>query len=248
MIDIYFTISAIDYEATFQTVFPAVLNKCKQADASNVLLRLLAKLDETAEPVLQGIMRYFPQNIKDEFLCQCVNSFGPTLTEKLNAFLQTNSWGKNFVLDAVQVTRNEGKILLIAENVRADYKALLETDAVQDKVEEVVANFAGNGLLAKLAAKAAKGALKAAGEMAPEELEKAGMILLRRPDIQERLLDMIGSALIHRGIAVTLSEISVEQSASDMLPQAYVQQKFSLSPELEDALLNALAEYLRGII
>lgn len=87
-----------------------------------------------------------------------------------------------------------------------------------------------------------------AGEMAPEELEKAGMILLRRPDIQERLLDMIGSALIHRGIAVTLSEISVEQSASDMLPQAYVQQKFSLSPELEDALLNALAEYLRGII
>lgn len=147
MIDIYFMISAIDYEATFRTVFPAVLNKCKQADASNVLLRLLAKLDETAEPVLQGIMRYFPQNIKDEFLCQCVNSFGPTLTEKLNAFLQTNSWGKNFVLDAVQVTRNEGKILLIAENVRADYKALLETDAVQDKVEEVVANFAGNGLL-----------------------------------------------------------------------------------------------------
>lgn len=248
MIDIYFTINAIDYEATFQTVFPTVLNKCKQAESNNMLLRLLAKLDEIAEPVLQGIMRYLPQDIRDEFLCQCVNSFGPTLTEKLNAFLQTNNWGKNFVLGAVQVTRNEGKILLIAENVRVDYKALLETDAAQDKIEGVVANFAGNGLLAKLAAKAAKGALKAAGEMAPDELEKAGMILLRRPDIQEKLLNMIGGALNHRGIAVTLSEISVEQAASDMLPQVYVQQKFSLSPELEDALLSALAEYLRGII
>ena len=248
MIDIYFTISDIDYEAALRAVFPTVLNKCKQAESNNVLLRLLAKLDKTAEPVLQGIMRYLPQDLRDEFLCQCANSFSLTLTEKLNAFLQPNSWGKNFVLGAVRVTRNEGKILLVAENVRADYKALLETDAVRDKVEGVVANFTGNGLLAKLAAKAAKGALKAAGEMAPEELEKAGMILLRRPDIQEKLLDMIGGALNHRGIAVTLSEISVEQAASDMLPQGYVQQKFSLHPELEDALLNALAEYLRGII
>lgn len=248
MINIIFTISAIDYEATFQTVFPAVLNKCKQAESNNMLLRLLAKLDGTAEPVLQGIMRYLPQDIRNKFFCQCVNSFGPALTRMLNTFLQTDGWGKNFALGAVRVMQNEGEILLIAENVCTDYKTLLETDAVQDKVEDVVANFAGNGLLAKLAAKAAMGALKAAGEMAPEELEKAGMILLHRPDIQEKLLDMIGSALNDRGIAVTLSEISVEQSASDMPPQVYAQQQFSLSPELEDALLNALAEYLRGII
>lgn len=246
MVNIYFTINAIDYEATFRTVFPTVLNKCKQADASNVLLRLLAKLDEAAEPVLQGIMRYLPQDIRNKFLCQCVNSFASTLTGMLNTFLQKDDWGRSFALGAVQVTQNEGEIVLVAENVRADYKALLETDVVQDKVEGFVANFAGNGLLAKLAAKTAKGALKAARGMAPEELEKAGMILLRRPDIQEKLLDMIGGALNHRGIAVTLSEISVEQSASDMLPQDYVQQKFSLSPELEDALLTALAEYLRG--
>lgn len=248
MFDIFFTISAIDYEATIQTVFPTILNKCKQAESNNVLLRLLAKLDEFAQPVLQGIMRYLPQDIKDEFFCQCVNSFGPTLTGMLNTFLQTDSWGKNFALAAVQVAHNEDAILLIAENVHADFKALLETDTVQDKVEGVVANLAGNGFLAKLAGKAAKGALKAASEMAPEELEKAGMVLLNRPDIQEKLIGMIDKALNHRGIAVTLSKISVEQSASDTLSPVHIRQKFSLSPELEDALLNALAEYLRGLV
>ena len=57
---------------------------------------------------------------------------------------------------------------------------------------------------------------------------------------------MIGNALDQRGIAVTLEQISVISSDIEIL-QGFEPHGLSLSPELEEELLNALAEYLRAL-
>lgn len=98
MFQINLSIDRINYESILHTVFPTVLERVKEKDSNNLLFRLVRELDEDGEKVLQALMTHLPEDIKNELVCQCLNSYVGTLTRKLNEYLQADTWGRNFAI------------------------------------------------------------------------------------------------------------------------------------------------------
>ena len=79
----------------------------------------------------------------------------------------------------------------------------------------------------------------------PEELEAAGVALLNKDSVQKKLMDVIANALTKKNIPLAVEEISVESCDLVVLPDENAQNLLDLPEELEDALIKALADFLR---
>ncbi len=81
--------------------------------------------------------------------------------------------------------------------------------------------------------------------MTPEELEAAGVALLNKDSVQKKLMDVITNALTKKNIPLAVEEINVESFDLVVLPDENAQNLLDLPEELEDALIKALADFLR---
>lgn len=61
------------------------------------------------------------------------------------------------------------------------------------------------------------------------------------------MLDVITNALTKKNIPLIIEEISAESHDLVVLPEENVQSILDLSEELEDALIKALADFLREV-
>lgn len=68
MISVNIKVVAIEYERTFQQIFPLIKEKLGAVESKNMLIRLFQKLDDAALPVSLGIMKRLPKGTKDELL------------------------------------------------------------------------------------------------------------------------------------------------------------------------------------
>lgn len=251
MLQIKLTLKDIDYESVVKMVYPTLLRKVTETPSRNLPVRLIRELGEDGEKVLVALMAKLPQNAKNQLVCHCLSSYGTALTEKLNEYLREDSWGKAFVLGNCTAELDNGKLVLTARNVQVDFKAILKEASESKNLEKIAGRVVGNGLLgafaAKAAAKVAEQAAQATEAMTPEELEAAGIALLNKDSVQKKLMDVITKALAKKNIPLTIEEISVESCDLVLLPEENVQSILNLPQELEDALIKALADFLREV-
>lgn len=250
MFQINLSINSINYESILHTVFPTVLEKVKEKDSYNLLFRLVRELDGDGEQVLLALMKYLPEDTKNELICQCLNSYAGTLTRKLNEYLQMDTWGRNFTIGSCFIAKQESSLVLAAENVRADYQALLSEAGNTQNVEQAVKRFAGNGFIAQMAAKAAAATAEKMAQkysaMTDTELEAAGIGLLNQTMVQNKIQSLLSKALTSKGLDITLGALTVEQVDTTItLDDSGIIDSIHLSEELETALLKALADFLR---
>lgn len=249
MLQIKLTLTDINYEAVVKMVYPTLLRKISETPSRNLLVRLIRELGEDGEKVLVALTEKLPQNAKDQLVCHCLSSFGTTLAAKLNEYLREDTWGKAFVLDSFTAELDNGRLILTARNVQVDFKAILMEASESKNLEKIAGRVVGNGLLgafaAKAAAKVAEQAAQAIEAMPQEELEAAGIALLNKDSVQKKLMDIIRNALAKKKIPLTIEEISVESFDLVVLPDENAQSILDLPEELEDALIKALADFLR---
>lgn len=250
MFQINLSVYSINYGSVLHTVFPAVFEKVNRMDSQNLLIRLVKELGGDSEKVLQALLNYLPEETKNELICQCLNSYGSTLTRKLNEYLQTDTWGKNFTIGGCYASCQNEKLTLVAENVHANYRALLTEAGNVQSVEQVAKRIAGNGFLGKLAAKAATTIAEQAAQkystMSEVELENAGIGLLNQPLVQDKILKLISNALQAKSLDIIVDRVSVEKADSAIrLDDGKIIDSIQLSPALENNLMKALADFLR---
>ena len=251
MLQMKLTLKDIGYEAVVKMAYPTLLRKISGTPSRNLLVRLTQELDKDGEKVLVTLMEKLPQDAKNQLVCHCLNSYGTTLVGKLNEYLQEDTWGKAIVLDSCTAELDNGKLVLTARNVQADFKAILKEASESKNLEKIAGRVVGNGLLgafaAKAAAKVAEQAVQATETMTPEELEAAGVALLNKDTVQKKLMDVIANALTKKNIPLAVEEISVESFDLVVIPDENAQNLLDLPEELEDALIKALADFLREI-
>lgn len=249
MLQMKLTLKDINYEAVVKMVYPTLLRKISETPSRNLLVRLIRELGEDGEKVLVALTEKLPQNAKDQLVCHCLSSFGTTLAAKLNEYLREDTWGKAFVLDSFTAELDNGRLILTARNVQVDFKAILMEASESKNLEKIAGRVVGNGLLgafaAKAAAKVAEQAVQAIEAMPQEELEAAGIALLNKDSVQKKLMGVITKALVKKKIPLTIEEISVESFDLVVLPDENAQNLLDLPEELEDALIKALADFLR---
>ncbi|MDO4334196.1 MAG: hypothetical protein Q4C58_16140 [Eubacteriales bacterium] len=247
MFSIRVEVGKIGYEKTMTTLFPAALRKCRKLQSPNLLIRLFLELGEDAMPVLLGIMDKLPENAKQELLCQCMNSYRTVLTEKLNEYLRADDWGKNFVIQSIYMERTDDGVALVGDGVSVDYGTLLKNEDVRAKINNTAASFNGLGKVGKIFAPYAGNALKKMVEVAPEETEKLGLLLLQKEEIKQKLMGLARTALQKRELELELKELSiVPVEKADLIQDAGAAAKsLKISAELENELIKAIAEYLK---
>ena len=251
MLQMKLTLKDIDYESVVKMVYPTLLRKISETPSRKMLVRLIRELGGDGEKVLVALMEKLPQDAKNQLVCHCLNSYGTTLVGKLNEYLQEDTWGKAIVLDSCTAELDNGKLVLTARNVQADFKAILMEASESKNLEKIAGRVVGNGLLgafaAKAAAKVAEQAVQATETMTPEELEVAGVALLNKDSVQKKLMDVIANALTKKNIPLAVEEISVESCDLVVLPDEDAQSLLNLPEELENALMKALADFLREV-
>lgn len=251
MLQMKLTLKDIDYEAVVKMAYPTLLGKISESPSRNLLVRLIRELGKDGEKVLVALMEKLPQDAKNQLVCHCLSSFGATLAEKLNEYLREDTWGKALVLDSFTAELDNGSLVLTARNVQADFKAMLKEASESKNLEKIAGRVVGNGLLGAFAAKAAamvaEQAVQATETMTPEELEAAGIALLNKDSVHKKLMDVIAKALTKKKIPLTIEEIGVESLDVVVLPDEDAQRLLDLPEELEDALIKALADFLREV-
>lgn len=244
MFDIRITVGKIDYEKTIASLFPAVLNKCRELKDPNLLLRLFLELEEDALTVLLDILERLSEHAKRELLYQFLNAYRNVMTVKFNEFLQNNTLGRNFSVQNLYIEQTGETLELIGKNVSIDYAGLLECEEVNSKINETVASFIGFGGVGKLFAQHAGNALKAAAGNMPEETEKLGLKLIQREDMREKIRNLAQEALQKKELAMELKSLSFVQVPDGDLIYAEVPDTIKITPELEAELIKALAGYI----
>lgn len=226
------------------------MEKVKGNDSQSLLFRLIRELDGDGEKVLQALLNYLPKETKNELICQCLNSYGATLTRKLNEYLQTDTWGKNFTIGSCYAAKQETGLVLVAEQVHADYTTLLMEAGNAQRVAQTARRFTGDGILGRLAARAAAAAAEQLTQnyssMSQEALETAAIGLLNQPMVQGRIQSLISRALKAKELDITVGSLTIEQTAANSaLDNGNIIDNIHFSQELESALLKALADFLR---
>lgn len=251
MLQLKLNLAEINYESILKMVYPTLLEKVSQNQSRNLLFRLITELGNDGEGVLLRLIEKLPSETCSQLVCHFLNSYSPVLIGKLNDYLREDSWGKHFVLDRIEAEQSSNGLVLTAQNVQADFKALLNAASEAENLKKIAGKVVGNGLLgafaAKAAAKAAEKATQATSAMAPEELEAAGVAMLNRDAVRQKLMEVVAKALNTNNIPLAVSEIQVESTAYAEVSQQETTKRLELSGELENALIKALADFLREV-
>lgn len=235
MLSVSIKISNIDYEKTFQQIFPMVKEKIDSMESKNMIFRLFQKLDDAAQPVLLGVMYHLPEETKDRLLVHCLNAYAPKLCEKLNEELKSDAWGSHFSVGSLWITHQDNEFFLQISQIDADYKALLEMDAVNEKI---------NGMLGK-AAGFAKIGVRLAVTLAQDALEKKGLEVLWKEENKQKLMTIAKNTLDKYGFAMELNDIQIMQEIAENVNTIDGESHLVLTEKMENEILDALAGYLR---
>lgn len=231
-------ISNIDYEKTFQQIFPMVKARIHAMESKNMLIRLFQKLDDAALPVLSGVMFRLPEETKHELLVHCLNTYSARLRDKLNEEFANDTWGKCFTVGSLWLEQRDRDVFLQIGQIEADYKALLDMDLVSEKLDDWLGGFSG---LAKMGAKLAV-------TLAPDALERKGLEILWKEDNKQRLMRIAKRTLDQHGFFMDLADIRLMLETEEPVNTVEGEARLVLTEGLETEILDALSGYLKDVV
>lgn len=237
MLAVVIKIRDIDYENTFQHIFPTALKKIMSLDSNNLIVRLFQQLGDAALPVLLSLMYRIPEDTKRELLVRSLNAYSPVLRDKLNEEFLKDKWGQCLQIGTIFVDR-QNDICLNIGRIKVDYQALLNNGQVTDAIHKRFGRFSN---LAKTAAGVAT-------VFAPNSVEKKGLDLLWTEENKARLMELIKGAIFKHGIRLELDEIQLMQDEEVPVGTVESNQPLVLTEKMEDDIICALAGYLRDNI
>lgn len=251
MLNFKITTGAINYEETLHNFFPMLTNKLygmeQDKNAFRIICALFDKLGSEAEKVAMRLMENLPEQSKNELVCQLIFSYKSQLTKKLNEIFAANDVGKYIHLGLIGVEQTERDGLeLLFTNVSIDFKKMLSSKAVLQKIEVEIQKKMAPGGVGKIAGKVAMGTIYSVSILSNDETEQAGAALLNQPNIKDMVLEKLQLLLSSKSIAAPLNDISVGTDTGDDTYDSLSAGRLQLSDKLEDALLTALAEYIKG--
>ncbi len=220
MISVNIKVVNIEYEKTFQQVFPLLKEKLSMMQSKNLLIRLFQKLDDAALPVLLGIMERLPEGTKDELLAMCLNTYSGRICEMLNAELAKHPYGKFLKIGWVSIVQEREARYLRIGQIQVDYKGLVK-EKVTGKMGQVASLLVG------------------------EKLEKLALELLWTEESRQKLIELAQDALGKYGFAMGLADIQMMKDTEEYGDFSEEEAHLKLTDGMETDILDALAGYLR---
>lgn len=210
----------IEYERTFQQIFPPLKEKLGTVESKNLLVRLFQKLDDVALPVLLGIMERLPEGTKDELLAMCLNTYSGRICEMLNTELAKHPYGKFLKIGWVFIVQEREALYLRIGQIQVDYKGVVK-EKVTGNVGSVASLFVG------------------------EKLEKLALALLWTEESRQKLIGLAQDALGKYGFAMRLSDIQMMKDTEEYGDFIGEEAHLKLTDGMETDILDALVGYLR---
>jgi len=211
---------AIEYERTFQQIFPLIKEKLGAVESKNMLIRLFQKLDDAALPVSLGIMKRLPKGTKDELLAMCLNTYSGRICEMLNAELSKHPYGKFLKIGRVSIVQEKEALYLWISQVQADYKRLVK-EKITGKMGQVASLLVG------------------------EKLEKLALELLWTEESKQKLMELARDSLGKYGFAMEFADIQMMKDTKGYEDFIEAEAHLTLTDGMEMDMLDALAGYLR---
>jgi len=253
-------IKEIQYEKSFENLFPMGIEKCRKMENPNLAVRFLLKLGDSSMTAALGILNLTDKQSKNELLCGLANLYGQEIQSALNALLQKDELGKNIRIGDIYMAQGRGGHLsFMARNIRVNYSGLAKNDTFKQKLGDYASGLVkksklgGGELLQKIAAGGASLAAEVAAEIVPREVEKKVLSIMNKAENKGRLLKMAEQVLGEKGLCLKLEDFTfVQENAQDsqgfVAEEGEKERKFELSPETEEGLLNAVAGYLKMLL
>ena len=258
MLNVDVTIRSIDYERTFEALFPLLMETVNNMDAENSMIRLLQRLGQTSRGVVTALLRRLFRYHQDELLCRLVNHYRVDICKQLNALIDANEMRGCVSAGRLSVQHNRDGMLLKLGSVQVNYAELLKDSRARQAIGASAEN-SGLGRLVQRVSSAPKGQL---GKMVSDtvdaisqnkmtgiitgvfhnKIEKKTVKMLEKQYLPEELGELISEYLEGRGIYAEIDEVNVYPMES--VEEQDIPERF-LDKELEDALIDAVANYLR---
>lgn len=214
-------ISNINYEKTLQNIFPMIREKIKSAESKNMIIRFFKKLDDAALPVLLGIMNHLPEDIKNELLVLCLDTYSSKIQEKLNEGLEKNSYGKYMNVGRVSIVQEGNFLYLWIGQVQVDYKGLVK-EKLTGKFGSFASLFVG------------------------EKLESMALEILETDVSKKKLIELTEDVLDKYGLVMDLTDIQIIKDKKEIGDFIEAETHLVLSEKMENAIMDALAGYLKN--
>lgn len=265
-------ILAIDYEKSIRNLMVRALQKLDENAEMGMAARLLRKLGNSAPAVFCSLIQYMSDAEKAELICELVNQYQEKLVGMVNDALASHELGKNIELGKMFFRTFGTGLLIYAQNVKVNYRGILDNGIVQKKVEDTVQQYADRSILGKVPGLSgllkgnANTVAKMAVSIAPGEVEKNALKIIESPENKRKMTALLEEVLEKEGLAVDIGQINIlstdamaannafaleSEAGADKgskEPAAEEKQGFALSEEMEEIVLNALSEYLKASV
>lgn len=265
-------ILAIDYEKSIMNLMERTLQKLDEKADIGMAVRLLRKLGNSAPAVFCSLIQYMTDAEKAGLICELVNQYQKKLVDMVNDALASHELGKNIELGKMFFRTSGTGLHIYAQNVKVDYRGILDNGTVQKKVEDTVQQYADRSILGKvpglsgLLKENANTVAKMAVSLAPGEVEKKALKIIESPENKRKMTALLEAVFEKEGLVVDIGQINIlytdamttnntvasksEAGADKDLkePMAEENPGFALSEEMEEIVLDALSEYLKASV
>lgn len=244
------TIGKIDYEKSFRALFPILMEKLESMEDKNLAVRFLIKMGEESVTAVVGILNKMEG--KQEMFCQLINSYASEIVSKINEFLEKDEVGKHIQIAGLKLIQNGSDMILKVERVDIDYKELVESPAIQEKINQAAGEKTrGLGNIFQKAAEKNAGRLASATvKVLSNDLEKIGLNILQLEEVKRKILMTAEQGMEEKGIFLELVDFMLEESENSVEEITALEQKeenFVLN-DFEEKVLDAVTTYLKELI
>ena len=237
MLNITISVSAVDYDKTLAALFPLLSGRLASSQSTSAVILLLRELGDAAVPVARELLRRLSAEMKAELTAAALSAAAPDIQAALNRLLAEKGLSGAVTLGAVTAQPSGAGLRLRVESVAVDYLALLRSPSLSTALERHLgAHAAMFGSIGRMAVM-----------LSPAAVEKLLLELAMQPGNRQSLM-AAGEKLLGRvGVFLTLADLQLERAAAQSAPTGAAQ-PFTLTPGQEQALLRAVAGYLRDTV
>ncbi|MDO5338094.1 MAG: hypothetical protein Q4E89_11695 [Eubacteriales bacterium] len=247
-------ITDINYEANLEGMFPFLLLKIQSAQHPGTTFKFLNKMGEDSLAIVVKLLEYMSESEKEALLLWLFDTFREQIKDVLNQFLESREFGNAVQIGEIRLAKDEYDGLSLAvSRVRLDYSMLIKSSLVTQNIDSYA-----DRLTEKFGIKGAgffaKAALQVGAKAMPEQIEKKGVDILNRPDVNAKITEALTEGLRRQGLCLKIKGIVLLQDEktkhpydSAIIDEEDVEKKtmFQLPEKVEDSLIEALVRYLR---